>query len=74
MFRHQTRPRLTALLFPVLRIAPIALLLRADAVYRERRKMNRLDDAALKDLGLTQKDVRSESSSRTWNAPGHWMR
>ena len=53
---------------------PIALMGHLAAVRRERLALERLDDAALLDLGLTRTDVHKETGRGFWDAPAHWTR
>ncbi|MGX9351545.1 DUF1127 domain-containing protein [Shimia sp. W99] len=45
---------------------------KAAAVMRQRRALNRLDAAALKDLGLTRADVEAELKRPVWDVPTNW--
>ncbi|WP_121064418.1 DUF1127 domain-containing protein [Chachezhania antarctica] len=53
---------------------PVALLGHLASVRRERAALERLDDAALNDLGLTRAEARTESGRGFWDAPAHWTR
>ena len=44
------------------------------ALGRQRRKLSRLDDAALRDMGLTRKEAREEAKRPVWDVPHHWIR
>ena len=39
------------------------------ALYRQRRALARLDDAALDDLGITREEANAESRRRFWDLP-----
>lgn len=47
-------------------------LLRWSALSRQRRQLARLDEAALRDLGLSRSDVAYEARRKPWDAPAHW--
>ena len=51
-----------------------ASLLDLLALGRQRRKLARLDDAALRDMGLTRKEARDEAKRPAWDVPHHWIR
>ena len=50
----------------------MAAITKAAAVMRQRRALNRLDAAALKDLGLTRADVEAELKRPVWDVPTNW--
>ncbi len=41
-------------------------------VWRSRRALTALDDAALKDVGLTRHDATREAARPFWDAPNTW--
>lgn len=43
-------------------------------VNKQRRALAKLDDSALKDLGLSPSDVAKELERPVWDAPHHWKR
>ncbi len=51
----------------------LAGLLKISAVWRQRRQLAALDNAALEDMGLTQADVRDELKRPAWDVPSHWQ-
>ena len=50
----------------------VAALLRLDARFRQRRVLERLDDARLRDLGLDRDEIARETGRPAWNAPDWW--
>ena len=42
------------------------------AVWRQRRHLQQLDDAALKDIGITRSDAMAEARRPFWDAPETW--
>lgn len=49
-------------------------VLRLESTWRERNHLKALDDAALKDLGLTRAQVDAEARRPVWDVPNHWKR
>ncbi len=43
-------------------------------VWRQRRHLAQLDDAALADIGLTRAEAHAESQKPLWDVPQHWRR
>ncbi|MCH2163799.1 MAG: DUF1127 domain-containing protein [Marinovum sp.] len=41
---------------------------------RQRQDLARLDDAQLRDLGLTRQEAQDEASRPAWDVPNHWVR
>ncbi len=41
-------------------------------VRRQRQQLAQLDEAALRDMGLTRSDVREEMQRSAWDVPAHW--
>ncbi len=54
---------------PASRGHPLGALARALDVWRQRRALERLDDAALRDLGLTRAAVTAETRRPPWSLP-----
>ena len=48
---------------------PLSNLAHALDVWRQRRALERLDDAALRDIGLTRADVMREARRPLWSLP-----
>ncbi|WP_299353689.1 DUF1127 domain-containing protein [uncultured Shimia sp.] len=42
------------------------------ALRRQRKALVRLDDAALRDMGLTRSDVEQEAKRAMWDVPANW--
>ncbi|MBN9678392.1 DUF1127 domain-containing protein [Salipiger bermudensis] len=47
-------------------------LLDLQALWRQRRRLAELDDAALRDMGISRADALHEASRKPWDAPAHW--
>ncbi|MCP5089169.1 MAG: DUF1127 domain-containing protein [Rhodobacteraceae bacterium] len=43
-------------------------------LYHERRALAKLDNAALKDVGLSHAEAKREANRAPWDAPAHWYR
>ena len=43
-------------------------------IRRQRRQLARLDDRALKDIGLSRAEAEAEARRSFWSAPDHWRR
>ena len=39
---------------------------------RQRRALARMDDAQLRDIGVTQADAQAEAMRPVWDVPTHW--
>ena len=59
---HTTRARRSTALFDLI------------ALYRQRRALTRLNDDALKDVGLSRKDALHEAGRPIWDVPSHWVK
>lgn len=42
------------------------------AVRRQRRRLKSLDDAALRDIGISRADAAAEAARPLWDAPENW--
>ena len=56
------------------RLAIVSLLGLAIAARKQRDALKRLDQSALRDLGLTQAEADAESSRSIWDVPASWRR
>ena len=52
----------------------LSVLASAYELWRQRQALKRLDDAALRDIGLTRKDALAESRRFFWDAPQNWLK
>jgi uncharacterized protein YjiS (DUF1127 family) len=43
------------------------------ALNRQRARLAQLDDAQLRDIGLTRAEADAEANRPFWDAPAHWM-
>lgn len=44
------------------------------AIRRQRRALSRLEDAQLRDIGVTAAQARKEARRPPWDVPHHWLR
>ncbi|MCH2095010.1 MAG: DUF1127 domain-containing protein [Rhodobacteraceae bacterium] len=49
-------------------------LLKFDALRRQRNALSRLDETALKDVGLTREQALTEAGRPVWDSPQHWKK
>lgn len=56
------------------RVRPRRKLADYFGLYRQRRALELLDDAALRDLGLTRSEVEAEAARPLWDVPHSWLR
>ena len=47
-------------------------VLAAQALHRQHQSLAGLDDAMLRDIGLTRFEANAEAARSVWNAPQHW--
>ena len=52
----------------------LARLVKLNAIWSERRKLARLDENILNDIGRSRTEANSESQREAWDAPARWMR
>lgn len=52
----------------------LAVLLKADGIWRERQKLARLDAHILNDIGISPEEAQAETRRGTWDAPNRWLR
>jgi uncharacterized protein YjiS (DUF1127 family) len=50
----------------------MALFWRLTGLRRQRAQLLRLDDRALRDIGLTRADAEDEAARPIWDVPRHW--
>lgn len=43
------------------------------ALHKQRRDLARLDDRALRDIGVTRNEAEAESTRPAWDVPHFWM-
>ena len=44
----------------------------ANALHRQHQALLQLDDALLRDIGLTRSEAAAEANRPVWDAPDHW--
>lgn len=59
---------------PAARPSLLARLRDLSALWTQRRRLAELDEAALRDMGLTRSEVDAEARRPVWDAPAHWHR
>jgi len=47
---------------------------RVISVARQRRDLGRLDDRALRDIGITRAQATAEAARPIWDVPNHWLK
>ncbi len=63
--RGHTRPRPRSVINRIKRLY---------SLWRQRRALGQLDDAALDDIGLSRQQAAAEARRPVWDAPKHWFR
>ncbi len=53
---------------------PVAAVLAALSMRRERHRLAELDQHLLRDIGVTRAEVEAELARPFWDAPRHWQR
>jgi len=56
------------------RLSLLSRFLDSGALARQRRHLAELDDAILRDIGLTRDQALREARRPRWDAPRHWQR
>lgn len=56
------------------RLPLLARVMGLHDLWTQRRRLAALDDATLRDLGLTRGQAEAESRRPVWQAPDHWLR
>ncbi|WP_420568211.1 DUF1127 domain-containing protein [Thalassovita sp.] len=51
----------------------MARVLGALSLHRQRQRLAQLDDAMLRDIGLTRAQANKEAARPVWDAPTHWQ-
>ena len=54
------------------RPAPRLRLAAFYALWRQRRALARLDDSALRDIGINRRDAATEAGRPFWDVPANW--
>ncbi|MFZ7090176.1 DUF1127 domain-containing protein [Primorskyibacter sp. 2E233] len=64
--------RVSHLALPRLPRSPLPLLRQWRALARQRRILAGLDESALRDVGLSRHEARTEAERPFWDAPDNW--
>ena len=56
------------------KVGTLARLVQGYAAWQQRKRLATLDDAILRDIGLTREQARAEASRPVWDAPDQWLR
>lgn len=54
------------------RVSFLQMAIQITATARQRHVLRNLDDAALRDIGLTYAQAKTEAKRRTWDVPAFW--
>ena len=52
----------------------LSRLLAIHASWQQRQRLATLDDAALRDIGVSRGQAETEAARSVWNAPSQWLR
>ncbi len=52
----------------------VARLMQAMGLWQQRRKLAEMDDAQLRDIGLTRAEALEEAEKPLWDVPANWLR
>ncbi len=52
----------------------VARLMQAMGVWQQRRKLAEMDDAQLRDIGVTRAEALEEAERPLWDVPANWLR
>ena len=52
---------------------PLGMIVTAFSIWRERKHLSQLDEAALRDIGKNREDAITEASRAVWDAPNRWF-
>lgn len=70
MIDRRTLPRFA----PLARVSLASTINAAMATWRQRRHLEKLDDNALKDIGISRHQAETEANRPLWDVPNHWLR
>jgi uncharacterized protein YjiS (DUF1127 family) len=56
------------------RLSLVARISQSYDIWRQRQQLRRLDDAALKDIGISRAQAHFEANRPIWDAPETWTR
>jgi len=56
------------------RVSVLSALAHFHGVWRQRQALKKLDDAQLRDIGITRAQAVTESRRNIWDAPSNWRR
>jgi len=56
------------------RVSVFSKLSQVHAVWRQRQTLKSLDAAALRDIGVTRRQAKTEADRPIWDVPSNWLR